>query len=90
MDETQACTDERAAFEAWTRTLPSPVQDNIHFCMPDESITYKAWQAATVAERERCALIAEGFPRTRDWVPGSLYDTLRREVAARIRRAAAG
>ena len=40
-------------------------------------------------ERERCARIAEGVERTeeRHWVPGSLYDTLRRETAAEIRRA---
>lgn len=41
---------------------------------------------AVVAERDRCAKIAEGFEQTRDWVPGSLYDTLRREVAAAIRQ----
>lgn len=41
---------------------------------------------AIMAERERCAKIAEGFEQTRDWVPGSLYDTLRREVAAAIRQ----
>ena len=35
--------------------------------------------------REDCARIAEGFERNRDWVPGSLYDTLRRETAAAIR-----
>lgn len=34
---------------------------------------------------ELCAQVAEGFPKNRDWVPGSLYDTLRREVAAAIR-----
>lgn len=34
---------------------------------------------------EECAKVAEGFPRNRDWVNGSLYDTLRREVAADIR-----
>lgn len=41
---------------------------------------------AIAAERERCARIAEGLEQTRDWVPGSLYDAIRREVAARIRR----
>lgn len=47
-----------------------------------------AWDAATVKEREACAKAAEGFTETRDdrrWVPGSLYDTLRRETAAFIR-----
>ena len=39
-------------------------------------------------ERERCARIAEGVEPTfeRHWVRGSLYDTLRRETAAEIRR----
>lgn len=41
---------------------------------------------AIMAERGRCAKIAEGFEQTRDWVPGSLYDALRREVAAAIRQ----
>lgn len=41
---------------------------------------------AVLEERARCAKIAEGFEQTRDWVPGSLYDTLRREVAAAIRQ----
>jgi len=42
--------------------------------------------AAVQAEREACAEAAEKFDRNREWVPGSLYDTLRREVAAKIRR----
>lgn len=41
---------------------------------------------AIMAERERCALVAEGFEQTRDWVPKSLYAAIRNEVAARIRR----
>ena len=43
---------------------------------------------ARAAEQERCARIAEGVERAeeRHWVPGSLYDTLRRETAAEIRR----
>ena len=47
-----------------------------------------AWNEATAAEQQRCARIAEGVERTEDrhWVPGSLYDTLRRETAAEIRR----
>lgn len=43
-------------------------------------------EVATKREQERCARIAEGFPRNRAWVPGSLYDTLRRETAADIRK----
>lgn len=47
-----------------------------------------AWSKATADERERCARVAEGMERTEDrnWIPGSLYDTLRRETAAEIRR----
>lgn len=43
---------------------------------------------ARATEQERCARIAEGVEQTeeRHWVPGSLYDTLRRETAAEIRR----
>jgi len=48
-----------------------------------------AWEAAASIERERCAKIAEGVekPEHRHWVPGSLYDTLRKETAAEIRQA---
>lgn len=43
---------------------------------------------ATEAERERCAKLAEGCDLpTRDWMPQSLYGTIRREVANAIRRA---
>ena len=47
-----------------------------------------AWDEARAAEQERCARIAEGVERAeeRHWVPGSLYDTLRRETAEEIRR----
>lgn len=48
--------------------------------------TFKATMAGVrAAAIEECAKIAEGFPRNRDWVPGSLYDTLRKEVATSIR-----
>lgn len=36
-------------------------------------------------ERERCARVAEGFEANRDWVNGSLWGNIRREVAAAIR-----
>ena len=38
-------------------------------------------------ERDRCIQVVEGFERNRDWVPESLYGTLRREAAAAIRAA---
>ncbi len=46
-----------------------------------------AFEAGRLAERERCARIAEGVekPAHRHWVPGSLYETIRKEVAAKIR-----
>ena len=53
----------------------------------DDSDMHAYAAACVAAERERCAKVAEGFEQTRDWVPGSLYDNIRREVAARIRRA---
>lgn len=40
---------------------------------------------AVAAEREACAKVAEGFEQNRDWVRGSLYESIRNEVAARIR-----
>jgi len=45
-----------------------------------------AIRIATLREREACAKAAEGFTDDRKWVPGSLYDTLRRETAAAIRK----
>ena len=42
-------------------------------------------QEAVTVEREACAMVAEGFGQTRDWVPGSLYGNIRAEVAAKIR-----
>lgn len=44
--------------------------------------------ALAVAEpviREQCAKAAEGFEANRDWVNGSLWGNIRREVAAAIR-----
>ena len=38
-------------------------------------------------ERDRCIQVVEGVEKNREWVPGSLYDTLRREAAAAIRNA---
>ena len=48
-----------------------------------------AWSDATAAERERCARVAEGVDRLRKeagFLPQRLYDTLRRDIAAEIRR----
>lgn len=47
-----------------------------------EAVDGGEWNAAI----EAAAAEAEGFEKNRDWVPGSLYDTLRRETAAAIRK----
>lgn len=52
---------------------------------PARKVAAATWAAAV----EACARAAEGFTEERDdrrWVPGSLYDTLRRETAAAIRK----
>jgi uncharacterized membrane-anchored protein len=49
----------------------------------------KELSGGILREREACARAAEGFKDDDDcrhWVPDSLYDTLRRETAAAIRR----
>jgi hypothetical protein len=48
-----------------------------------------AKRRGTIEGLNDAAVIAEGTIQTRNWVPGSLYDTLRREVAASIRHEAA-
>lgn len=67
-------------FDEWWR-LQNPEHLN--------ALTKKeVWAVATAEERERCARVAEGMerPDERHWMPDSLYDTLRRETAAEIRR----
>lgn len=42
---------------------------------------------AVLAERERCAQVAEGLDRRgREWVADSLWDNIKRDTAAAIRR----
>ena len=53
----------------------------------------EAHAALAVAEpviREECARAAEGFEANRDWVSGSLWGNIRREVAAAIREGEKG
>ena len=45
----------------------------------------RAMHEALQQEREACAQVAEGFPENRDWVPGSLWGNIRKEMAAAIR-----
>lgn len=77
-------------FEQWWREHGSGVRP-AEGCDCEEHarmVAALAWNEAAAAEKERSARIAEGVERTeeRHWVPGSLYDTLRRETAAEIRR----
>ena len=52
----------RAAFDAWASTLPLSVQVNVNdSAARGESYTLKAWQAATLEERERAALVCEAL-----------------------------
>lgn len=70
-------------FDDWFRSKQGEPYDSMYVFARD------AWHAATADEREACARAAEGFTEERDdrqWVPGSLYDTLRRETAAAIRK----
>lgn len=61
-------SDERRAFEAWARNHHS-MRDQYWFKespdlagdLPD---SWAAWQAATAAERERCAKVCDGFFET--------------------------
>jgi ribosomal silencing factor RsfS len=73
---------------AWIRDhAPLTVKMNV---MPHQSdrlieAIYDAMQAARNDAIEEAAKRAEGTEQTREWVRGSLYDTLRRETAASIR-----
>ena len=65
-------------------------EENKHYLdgLSAEAALRCVWGDATAAERERCARIAEGIerPGDRHWIKGSLYDMLRRDIAAEIRR----
>lgn len=50
-----------------------------------ERLVLAAYQRGAQDEREECAKVAEGFAQNRDWVRDSLYESIRNEVAARIR-----
>ena len=69
--------------EYWgTHTEPSVCDDVL------KDVARKVWDAATAAERERCARVAEGMerPNERHWNKLSLYDRARCDTAAEIRR----
>lgn len=46
---------------------------------------YDAFATRNAALEEAARAVEAKPPTVRDWVPGSLYDTLRREAAAAIR-----
>ena len=81
-------TEARMTFDEWWQTYWTPTEQPPVFDAAMKEIAENAWIAATVAERERCARVAEGMerPDDRHWMKESVYDTLRRETAAEIRR----
>lgn len=66
--------DMRKAFEAWQATYEggSPWEYD-----PDEA--WQAWQAATMAERERCALVADNMWHKDGIYNGNVADAIRGE-----------
>ena len=85
----------RAAFEAWlldTHLLTSEWQESRN-CFKDypAHLAFQAWQAATKAERERCAKVVEGehvgpnFDDDCDNDADSAYNRALRHAAAKIR-----
>ena len=74
--------------EEWWQTYWMPTGQPAVFDAAMKEIAENAWAAATAAERERCASIADGIELRGDrhWIKGSLYDMLRRDIAAEIRR----
>lgn len=89
MTEQQRQTD-NMLLEMIQRHFPSlPLDDRYTDWQKWLGFARAAYEAGATAEREACAKAAEGFTDGRDdrkWVPGSLYDTLRRETAAFIRK----
>jgi hypothetical protein len=59
----------REAFEAWAASVtPVPVVRRIE----DNVIAWYAWQAATLAERERWFALLDNPPKHRFWMAGEL------------------
>ena len=74
--------------EWWEEYWPTPTEPSVCDAVLKD-LAQKVWNAATAAERERCARVAEGVDRLRKeagFLPQRLYDTLRRDIAAEIRR----
>ena len=79
---------DRARFEKWCKTLELTLDENKlptyydnHYDCDYTDIAYQAWQAATLAERERCAEIAYDWVMhyvVEDTAPISCYDAIRK------------
>lgn len=75
-------------FEEWWDDYWTKTSQPAAFDATFKEVAGKAWDAATAAERERCARVAEGMeqPDGMSWNKASLYGLMRREAAAEIRR----
>ena len=69
---------DRKAFEAWAAEAGYRSITSNGFDYPLGRALWKAWQAATAAERERCALVINSYPH---W----LGNQAKAEIAAKIR-----
>lgn len=66
---------------------PSDRKNNVWINVNWPAYEPEACAALAIAEaaiRKDCAEIAAGFEQNRDWVNGSLYEKIRKEVAAAI------
>lgn len=64
-----------STFEAYLNTLPAQMQVNIHDSMKrDESYSWKLWQAAQAAERERVTLLLAAVRE--HWIKANGPDSL--------------
>ena len=70
--------------EWWEEYWPTPTEPSVCDAVLKD-VAQKVWDAATAAERERCARVAEGITQ-RHWIRITSNNTLRRETAAEIRR----
>ena len=77
-------TKMRMTFDEWWGEYWAPPTEHSVCDAALKDVAQKVWIAATAAERERCARVAEGMerPDERHWVRGGVYDTIRRETAA--------
>ena len=81
-------TEARMEFDEWWKTYWGPTGQPAVFDAAMKEIAENSWAAATAAERERCARIAEGDggQRQNSLAQARFYADVRRETAAEIRR----